>query len=129
MFKLDYTLYNYYEFINIKNDMINIRCSEKIYLTNNICESINSKINYYLPKKLTSNVDFVNCINKLFINSKFNDSDIIRHDYVTKSLIKIIIDNKLDEHLKWVSYKDYMEIHKAFKKQILILLMRMKLIN
>ena len=116
LFKLDYSLYNYYEFINIKNDINNKRCNDKIYLTNNICESINAKINYYLPKKLTSNIDFVNCINKLFINSKFNDSDIIRHDYVTKSLIKLIKDNKLDDHPKWVSYKDYMEVHKAFIK-------------
>ena len=53
----------------------------KIYFTNNIVENINSKINYYLLKKITNNVDFVNSISKIIINSKFNKNEVIRKEY------------------------------------------------
>ena len=36
--------------INENNDNIYFK---KLYLTNNICESINTKLNYYQPKKAT----------------------------------------------------------------------------
>lgn len=71
------------------NSNLNNICTEKIYLISNICESVNGKISYYLTKKSTNKVDFATCINKLFINNKFND-DIICHDYVSRSLISII---------------------------------------
>ena len=37
----------------------------KIYITNNIVESIHGKINYYLPKHITNAFNFLNCINPL----------------------------------------------------------------
>ena len=68
--------------IKEKYDERNNKPLEKLYLTNNICESINSKINLYLPKKVTSNSDFVDCLTKIFINNKFEKKDIMRHDYI-----------------------------------------------
>lgn len=50
---------------------------------------------------------------KIFINSKLKDRDIIRHDYVTKTLINLIDNLKLNENQKWITYNDYMEIHKG----------------
>lgn len=85
---------------------------EKLYLTNNICESINSKINLYLPKKVTSNSDFVNCLTKIFINNKFANKDIIRHDYITRSLIKIINEKNLNENLTWIKYEAIIKMQK-----------------
>ena len=37
----------------------------KIYITNNIVESIHGKINYYLPKHITNAYNFLDCINPL----------------------------------------------------------------
>ena len=66
-------------------------------------KNINSKINYYyyLPKKITNNVDFVNSI--YIINSKFNKNEVIRKDYITLSIIKKF---KLNETPRWISYYD-----------------------
>ena len=64
LFKLDYSLYNYEQILNLVSNNLNILCTERIYLTNNIFESLNGKIIYYLPKKSTNNLDFVTCINK-----------------------------------------------------------------
>ena len=62
----------------------------KIYITNNIVESINSKINFYLPKKVTSNIDFVKTLINLIVNSKFNNNEGKRKDFITRSIIVII---------------------------------------
>ena len=75
-------------------------------------ESLNAKINYYLPKKTSNNLEFVECLSKIFINSKLNDRDIIRHFYATKTLINLIDNFKLNDNPKWIIYNDYMEIHK-----------------
>ena len=64
LFKQDYSLYNYEQILNLVSNNLNILCTERIYLTNNIFESLNGKIIYYLPKKSTNNLDFVTCINK-----------------------------------------------------------------
>ena len=79
----------------------------KIYFTNNTVENINSKINYYLPKKITNNVDFVNSISKIIINSKFTKNEVIRKDYITRSIISIIKKFKLNETPRWISYSDF----------------------
>ena len=85
---------------------------EKIYMTNNICESLNSHINFYLQKEPTSNADFINIISKRLINSKFTKKDIIRHDYTTRTIIKLINDLKLNDNPRWVKYNEYIEAHK-----------------
>ena len=50
---------------------------------NNIFENINSKINCYLPKRITKGIDFVALFFNIIINSKFNISEVIRKDYIT----------------------------------------------
>ena len=98
--------YNYSKIINEYFEGNN-RSIEKLYLTNNVCESINSKINFYLPKKATSNYDFINALTKVFINNTFDNKTIKRHDYITRALIKIIKDEKLNDKLYWVSFDQF----------------------
>lgn len=51
---MDPPIYNYDDILNIDyNNNTDNKYLEKIYLTNNIMESINAKINFYLPKKPT----------------------------------------------------------------------------
>ena len=52
LFKLNPKIYNYVDLINYFKEDNNNLFLNKLYATNNICESINSKINYFLPKKL-----------------------------------------------------------------------------
>ena len=40
----------------------------KIYLNNIIVESIQGKINYYLPKHITNAFNFLKCINPLILS-------------------------------------------------------------
>jgi len=91
--------------INIKSNNEN-KYLNKFYTTNNIVESINSKLNYYLPKKSTNNIDFLNSITKLLSNSILNEKNIIRHDYVTRSILLLIEDLNFNDSLKWINYDD-----------------------
>ena len=50
IFKIINNGYNYSKIINEYLEGNN-HSIEKLYLTNNICESINAKLNYYLPRK------------------------------------------------------------------------------
>lgn len=80
---------------------------EKIYVTNNTRESLNSRINFYLPKKPTSNADFINnVLFKIIINSKFTKKNIIRHDYTTSAIINLINDLNLNDILRWIKYEE-----------------------
>ena len=88
---MDLSLYNYEDILNIvSNDNSDNKYLEKLYLTNNIIESLNAKINFYLPKKPTNNADFINCIIKIIDNSKNLENDIKRHDFVSRTLLSLI---------------------------------------
>ena len=116
LFKLSPTIYNYSKIIeHFKNNDIN-HFLDKLYTTNNICESLNSKISFNLPKKPTNNFNFVNALTNILTNSIVDENKkIYRKDYKTKSLIKIINDLDLNNELSWVSY----DIIKKNLKEIL----------
>lgn len=82
---------------------------EKLYKSNNICESINSKLNYYLPKRATNNNYFLKSLGKVLLNNKIFNNNIIRKDYKTKILNKLIEDEDFNNNLKWVDYKDFIK--------------------
>lgn len=50
LFKLNPKIYNYVELINYFEKDNNNLFLNKLYTTNNICESINSKINFFAKK-------------------------------------------------------------------------------
>ena len=56
---------------------------------------------------MTSNVE---CLTKIFINNKFDNKDIIRHDYISRSFIKIIKDKDLNENLQWIKYDEFIRV-------------------
>ena len=56
----------------------------------------------YITIKLTSKPDFTTTLSKIFINSKSKKITFKRHDYVILAKIKIIIDEKLNENLRWI---------------------------
>ena len=80
---------------------------ENLYTSNNICESINSKLNYYLPKRTTNNYDFIKSNGKVLLNNKILNNNINRKDYKAKSLIKLIEDKDFNENLEWINFNDF----------------------
>jgi hypothetical protein len=84
LFNLNPQIYNYSELIKYFQLKDNILYLQKLYTSNNICESINSKLKYYLPKRTTNNYDFVKSIWKVLLNDKILKNNIIRKDYKQK---------------------------------------------
>ena len=107
LFKLNPQIYNYSELINYFKSKDNMLYLENLYTSNNICESINSKLNYYLPKRTTNNYDFIKSIGKVLLNNKILNNEINRKDYKTKSLIKLIEDKDFNENLEWINFNDF----------------------
>jgi len=106
LFKLSPKIYNYSKLIeHFKNNNNNNNFLEKLYTTNNICESINSKISFNLPKKQTNNFNFVSALSNILSNELIDaNKKIYRKDYKTKCLLKIISDLDLNNTLTWISY-------------------------
>ena len=105
--------YNYSEFI--KKYYNNKKAMEKLYLTNNIIESLHAKLNYFLPRHVTNQYNFVNAMKNILINDSIINSRIKRKDFKTKSLIMIIEKEKINEHFKWVTYEQF----KLYLKKII----------
>ena len=61
---------------------------EKLYLTNNIIESLHAKLNYFLPRHVTNQQNFVNSMNNILINDSIINSQIKRKDF-KKIIIKM----------------------------------------
>ena len=68
----------------------------KIYIKSNIWESLNHYKVLFIAKTYF-NMDFINILSKIIINSKFTNKDIIRHDYTTRTIINIINDLNLND--------------------------------
>ena len=64
---------------------------------------------------MITNYDFINTLTKIFINNTFDNKTIKSHDYITRALIKIIQDEKLNDKLYWVSFDQF----KAKEKYII----------
>ena len=79
LFKLNHSVYNYENLINYKkenNSIDNNKYLDTLYLTNNVVESINSKLNFYLPKISTNNKSFLESISKVLTNNT------IKHKFI-----------------------------------------------
>ena len=113
---INYDLFNYSILLKYKinNDGENSYL-KSFYVTNNIAESLHSKINKYLPKNYTSPENFVVAMKKIFINNNIKNNNIKRYDIKTRALIQIIKDLDLNNEYKWVEYKTF----KNYEKQII----------
>lgn len=96
--------YNYSKFIEKYKK--NKQALAILYTSNNIIESLHSKINFNIPKSIPNKINYINYMKNIFNN------DIIKHkiykgyDYITKTLLKII--NK--EKFKMVDYTIFQRI-------------------
>ena len=106
--KKDYNLFNYSEIIKdilkIKNLYINkkgdknseniliskINSINKLFFTNNICENIHSKIAKFIPKGNVTKNNFQETIKYILNSYELNNKEIIRKDYITRTLIILI---------------------------------------
>ena len=103
--KKDYKIYNYYNIFNNNNKLL----FSHIYLTNNIAESLHGKISKLIPKVKMSSYDFINVISDLITKNEIKNNEIIRKDFITKTLINIALDICEDEFI-WITYDKYKEI-------------------
>lgn len=85
-------LYNFSFILYYAKNKDKVNYLKNLYLTNNIEESIHSKINYNLPKKNTTNSDFIFTVENIFINEQFKNKKLILYDYVSQTLLPIIDD-------------------------------------
>ena len=92
IFKIDPNIYNYSKLIehfDIENE--ENKFLAKLYTSNNICESLNSKIPLYLPKKVTDNYNFISSLVKVIANDLLDDNvKIFLKDYKTRTIMKLI---------------------------------------
>ena len=80
---------------------------DKLYLTNNISESLHSKINFYLPKYTTSSQNFSESMIKVFLDDSIKIESIKRYDIKSTAIISIIEDLNLNTEAKWVKYETF----------------------
>ena len=116
--KIDPNVYNYSQLIeHFKIENEENKFLDKLYTSNNICESLNSKISLYLPKKVTDNYNFVSSLTKILSNDLIEDNaKIFRKDYKTRTLLKLIDEMDLNNNLKWIEYENI----KIYMRQIII---------
>ena len=106
--KKDYNLFNYSEiikdilkikklYINKKGDknsenilISKINSINKLFFTNNICENIHSKIAKFIPKGNVTKNNFQETIKYILNSYELNNKEIIRKDYITRTLIILI---------------------------------------
>ena len=111
-------IYNYSFIIDYAKDKNKEKYLKKLYLANNIEESMHSKINYYLYKKSTTNNMFINAVEKIFDSDDLKKENLIRYDYVTQTMIALIENLNINDDLKWISYDQYIEFNSIVIKKI-----------
>lgn len=70
-----------------------------------------SKLKLYLPYKRTSNINFIISMRNIINNSEIKKNDLIRKDYVTKTLISYA-NNINNKKYKWLEYNRFIELEK-----------------
>jgi hypothetical protein len=88
--------HNHFKFIRSKY-INNKMALDKLYFTNNITKSIHAKLNYFLPRHIANQYNFINSLKNMIINDTFKNSDIVRKDYKTKSLLLLIDKENLND--------------------------------
>ena len=112
-FRKDIKEFNYSSFIEKYKE--NDKALQKLYITNNIIESLNSKINSYALTSNPNKINFINSMKNIIINDTIKLSEYKRYDFITKSLLLLIEKENLNNSFKWFSY----DIFKKYLKLIL----------
>ena len=109
IFKFHSSIYYYNKLIihsKEKNSDIYIN---KIYTTNNIVESINSKLDYYLPKSSINNLSFINSLSKFLSTEDYKKACNKRNDIIACTFIKILEDNNFCNNLRWLNFQEFIK--------------------
>lgn len=103
--------YNYYNY----NDIFKNNSFKKIlphfYATNNIAESLHSKINNYLPSRKICCNNFILSLRNIIQYNEIKKNDIPRKDYITKTLV-YYADTVKDNKFTWIKYEKFKEMEK-----------------
>ena len=108
--------YNYSDVIS--NYYKNKNLIDRMYLTNNIVESLHSKINLYLPKHKSTKYNFINTLENIIFNDSFKIENLKRFDFKTKALMLLIEKENLNTDIKWINYKTFIYYIKSVKDSI-----------
>ena len=102
-FNKGYKFYNYFELFD-NQSLIDI--TQHFFATNNIAENLHSKLNLYLIAKKKTVNNFIFSIRNVLINYESKRDQIIRKDYVTKTLLNYSRSIKYNEY-RWITYEDF----------------------
>ena len=106
-------LFNYVKILEYRNENENNqKILNNFFLTNNICEALHSKINYYIPKRATNAKDFITSLKKIFIYNLIKGQEIIRKDFKSKAIMLLIKDLDLNNQFKWIDAKYFHDYEK-----------------
>ena len=106
------TYYNYYQLFF--NDYLK-EGIQHFYSTNNREESLQNKLNLYFPNKKVTNHSFITSIRNVIENYEIKKEKIIRHDYITKSLIYYSKGIKKNQY-NWLDYATFKNIEQKIIK-------------
>ncbi len=109
----NYEIFNYRKLIDYKDNENDEgkKLANYIYFTNNIAESLHSRINFYLPKQITKPNTFIEAFKKVFINNELKHNAVNTYDYNSKTIIEIIDKENLNEKFKWITLEIYFKHH------------------
>lgn len=86
-----------------------VKSLEKVYITNNICESIHSHISNYIENKKVSKILFKETVNFIINHYKYNLKKCVRRDFITGTLIVIVEKYGLNNTPKFISYEVFLK--------------------
>ena len=90
-----------------KNNLVSkFKSLEKVYFTNNVCESIHGQIAKYIQNRNVSKSLFKDTIIYILNKRFLNFSKIVRRDFVTRSLIILIEKQNLNENPLFINFKE-----------------------
>ncbi len=93
-----------------EKDLISkLKSLNNIYLTNNICESIHSKISKNLPKGPITKSIFRDICNFILNDYIYKMLTIKRRDYLTRTLIIIVLKYNLNNEPKFIEFEKFKE--------------------
>ena len=106
MFKIKKLYINKGGIKSAEKDLISkIKSLDKLYCTNNICESLHSKISNYLGNSKVSKSAFRDKVNHILNEYYYKISNNIRYDYVTRTIIIIVNKYNLNNKIKFIDFK------------------------
>ena len=107
----NFKIFNYYKLIKDSNQD-NSKILNHIFLTNNISESLHSKINYYIPRSKMTSFVFINAIKNFLFKNELKTNIIKRRDYISKTLIKFAKDITDSKDFKWITHENFIKEQK-----------------